>query len=32
MSPDVMPEDKVVPAVVESGAKSDRAHSRACRP
>lgn len=29
MSPDVMPEDKVVPAVVESGAKSDRAHSRA---
>lgn len=29
MSPDVMPEDKVVPAAVESGAKSDRAHSRA---
>ncbi|MFF5300898.1 ABC transporter permease [Streptomyces sp. NPDC013161] len=29
MSPDVMPEDKVVPAVVEPGAKSDRAHSRA---
>jgi NitT/TauT family transport system permease protein len=29
MSPDVMPEDKVAPAVVESGAKSDRAHSRA---
>ncbi|MFJ3418125.1 MULTISPECIES: ABC transporter permease [unclassified Streptomyces] len=29
MSPDVMPESKVAPAVVESGATSDRAHSRA---
>ncbi|MFD4878244.1 ABC transporter permease [Streptomyces sp. NPDC058420] len=29
MSPDVMPEDKVVPAVAESGATSDRAYSRA---
>ncbi|MER7641486.1 ABC transporter permease [Streptomyces sp. NPDC126522] len=29
MSPDVMPESKVAPAVVESGTKSDRAHSRA---
>ncbi|WP_369190502.1 ABC transporter permease [Streptomyces sp. R08] len=29
MSPDVMPESKVAPTVVESGTKSDRAHSRA---
>ena len=29
MSPDVMPEDKVVPAVTEPGTKPDRAHSRA---
>jgi NitT/TauT family transport system permease protein len=29
MSPDVIPEDKVVPAVTESGTKPDRAYSRA---
>ncbi|WOX13096.1 ABC transporter permease [Streptomyces sp. N50] len=29
MSPDVMPEDKVVPAVTEPATKTDRAHSRA---
>ncbi|MFG2371877.1 ABC transporter permease [Streptomyces sp. NPDC048504] len=29
MSPDVMPEDKVVPSVAEPSTKTDRAHSRA---
>jgi NitT/TauT family transport system permease protein len=29
MSPDVMPEDKVVPPMTEPGTKTDRAHSRA---
>ena len=29
MSPDVIPEDKVVPAMTEPGNKTDRAHSRA---